>query len=192
MRSTFLLQREFDLMCREDKRRALRVSKPVGVQRSSYTISILLRYGVTIHFVSGLMHWLVSQSLLLTLQDQYGAVDVRHSFSTCGFSALAVFVTLPAGLAQILVMVLLGFRKCDGVMRMVSTNSRAISAAWHVLEEDRAEAHLVLVIRGVVEMREDGIGHCSFTTAPQEGPEVNGQGVREVSMPKALLVSTNK
>ncbi|KAK7983598.1 P-loop containing nucleoside triphosphate hydrolase protein [Apiospora arundinis] len=182
MLSAFLVQREFALMHREDRRRPLRVSEPVGLQRSSYTISIPLRYGVPLLVASGLMHWLISQSLFLAriaaLQDQHGTVNVRDSFSTCGYSPIAVLATVLAGLAQTVAVVLLGFRKYDGVMRMVSTNSRAISAACHVLEGDQGEGYLLPLRWGVVEQNEDGVGHCTFTTAPQEGPAVSGQGMR--------------
>ncbi|KAK6860389.1 hypothetical protein PG995_004025 [Apiospora arundinis] len=182
MLSAFLVQREFALMHREDRRRPLRVSEPVGLQRSSYTISIPLRYGVPLLVASGLMHWLISQSLFLAriaaLQDQHGTVNVRDSFSTCGYSPIAVLATVLAGLVQTVAVVLLGFRKYDGVMRMVSTNSLAISAACHVLEGDQAEGYLLPLRWGVVELNEDGVSHCTFTTAPQEGPAVSGQGMR--------------
>jgi hypothetical protein len=65
----------------------------------------------------------------------------------------------------VLAIIALGFRKYDGTMRMISTNSLAISAACHVLQEDRASGYLLPVKWGVVEMR-NGIGKCAFTTAP--------------------------
>jgi hypothetical protein len=68
-------------------------------------------------------------------------------------------------LTLVVAIVVAGFRKYDGTMRMVSTNSRAISAACHVLEEDRESGYLLPVQWGVVEMRE-GIGKVAFTTAP--------------------------
>jgi hypothetical protein len=51
-------------------------------------------------------------------------------------------------------------------MSMVSTNSMAISAACHALPEDREFGHHLPLQWGVVEIGEDGIGHCAFTTAP--------------------------
>lgn len=83
-----------------------------------------------------------------------------------------------AGLIQVLAVVVLGLRKYDGVMRMVSTNSQAISAACHPLGGDQKEGYLLPLRWGVVELKEDGVGHCTFTTAPQEGPLVRGQGIR--------------
>ena len=51
-------------------------------------------------------------------------------------------------------------------MSMVSTNSMAISAACHSLPEDREFGHQLPLQWGVVEVNQEGIGHCAFTTAP--------------------------
>lgn len=64
----------------------------------------------------------------------------------------------------VLVLVGLGFRRYNGTMPLVSTNSRAISAACHPPDEDKHDGHLFPVIWGVTEI-EDGIGHCTVTTA---------------------------
>lgn len=96
MLSTFLVQREFSLMHKPEKRKPLRVSEPMGIQRSSYFISLPLRYGIPLYATSGLMHWLVSQSLFLariTAVDPDGQDDSKHSFSTCGYSPIATFIS---------------------------------------------------------------------------------------------------
>lgn len=103
MLSTFLVQREFSRMCLKE-RKPLRVSEPIGIQRSSYFISLPLRYGIPLYTSSGLMHWLVSQSLFLARITAIcadgspevcpgGQVDVANSFSTCGYSPIAVFIS---------------------------------------------------------------------------------------------------
>lgn len=94
MLSTFMVQREFDQM--DTKRKPLRVSEPTGIQRSSYFISLPLRYGVPFYVTSGLMHWLISQSLFLArvtavLPDD--VVDQDNSFSTTGYSPIAIFIS---------------------------------------------------------------------------------------------------
>lgn len=63
--------------------------------------------------------------------------------------------------------VLISLRKYDGTMSMVSTNSRAISSACHVLQEDQADGYLLPVRWGCVEVT-DGVGKCTFTTAPDD------------------------
>lgn len=94
MLSTFMVQREFSKM--NSRRKPLRVSEPTGIQRSSYFISLPLRYGVPYYATSGLMHWLISRSLFLAritavLPD--GSVDSENSFSTCGYSPIAIFIS---------------------------------------------------------------------------------------------------
>lgn len=42
------------------------------------------------------MHWLISQSLFLariTAVFPDGSVDVQNSFSTCGYSPIAIFIS---------------------------------------------------------------------------------------------------
>ncbi|KAK1757299.1 hypothetical protein QBC47DRAFT_442112 [Echria macrotheca] len=169
MLSAFLVQLEFSRMYKV--RKPLRVSEPTGIQRSSYFISLPLRYGIPLYASSGVMHWLLSQSLFLariTAFHPSGEVDALDSFSTCGYSPIAIIISMMLGIAFLAVVVGLGFRRYDGVMRMVATNSRAISAACHVLEEDREDGYLLPVQWGVVSMTK-GVGKCTFTTAPRPG-----------------------
>lgn len=94
MLSTFLVQREFSRMYKV--RKPLRVSEPLGIQRSSYFISLPLRYGIPLYASSGFLHWLISQSLFLariTALWPDGTVDTRNSFSTCGASPIAVIIS---------------------------------------------------------------------------------------------------
>ena len=94
MLATFLVQREFDQM--NGRRKPLRVSEPIGIQRSSYFISMPLRFGIPLYAMSWLMHWLISQSLFLAritavLPDQ--GTDAYNSFSACAYSPIAVFIS---------------------------------------------------------------------------------------------------
>lgn len=97
MLSTFLVQREFSLMCKEEKRKTLRVSEPVGIQRGSYFISLPLRYGIPLYLSSGIMHWLISQSLFLAritaLNPADGTPNLENSFSSCGYSPIALCIS---------------------------------------------------------------------------------------------------
>lgn len=96
MLSTFLVQREFSHMHKEQKRKPLRVSEPIGIQRGSYFISLPLRYGIPLYASSGIMHWLISQSLFLariTALDPDGTTNAATSFSTCGYSPIAIFIS---------------------------------------------------------------------------------------------------
>ncbi|ROV95501.1 hypothetical protein VPNG_08901 [Cytospora leucostoma] len=116
MLSTFLVQREFSHMYKEAKRKPLRVSEPIGIQRGSYFISLPLRYGIPLYVSSGIMHWAISQSLFLariTALNADGSPDVKNSFSTCGYSPIAIFVSLLLGLLLVLAIIGISFRKYD-------------------------------------------------------------------------------
>ena len=47
------------------KRKPLRVTSPVGAQRSTYRLQLPYKYGIPLTVLSGTLHWLVSQSLCL-------------------------------------------------------------------------------------------------------------------------------
>ncbi|KAI1856560.1 hypothetical protein JX265_011519 [Neoarthrinium moseri] len=180
MLSTFMVQREFSLMHKPGKRKPLRVSEPTGIQRSSYFISLPLRYGIPLYASSGMMHWLISQSLFLariTAIDPDGRYDSTYSFSTCGYSPIAIFITILVGVTLVVGIVAIGARKYDGTMSMVSTNSRAISAACHVLEGDREHGYILPIQWGVVHAKGD-VGHCAFTTAPDSKLQKLQQGMK--------------
>ncbi|KAI3323509.1 hypothetical protein HD806DRAFT_535336 [Xylariaceae sp. AK1471] len=171
MLSTFLVQREFSRMHLDKNRKPLRVSEPVGIQRSSYFISLPWRYGIPLYGSSALMHWLVSQSLFLariTALNPDGTLDTVNSFSTTGCSPIAVIITMVVGFVLVAAIILIGCRRYDGTMRMVSTNSLAISAACHVPDNDQVHGYQLPVRWGVVEIDDKGVGHCAFTTAPDE------------------------
>ncbi|KAF2971938.1 hypothetical protein GQX73_g1523 [Xylaria multiplex] len=92
--TTFLIQREFSLMY--SHRKALRVSEPVGIQRSSYFISLPLRYGIPLNVSSALLHWLISQSFFIsriTALKPDGIEDYENTFSTLGNSPIAIIAS---------------------------------------------------------------------------------------------------
>ncbi|KAI0183494.1 hypothetical protein EV127DRAFT_352591 [Xylaria flabelliformis] len=169
MLTTFLVQREFSLMYAKAHRKTLRVSEPVGIQRSSYFISVPLRYGIPFNLFSAVFHWLISQSYFIariTALLPNGNEDYGNSFTTLGYSPYAMIITGGTAFINLMTIVLIGCRRYDYTMRMLSTNSMAISAACHVLDEDREYGDQLPLQWGVLEIGEDGIGHCSFTTAP--------------------------
>jgi hypothetical protein len=89
--STFLVADE--LVGFSKTRKSLRVSAPVGIQRSSYFVSMPARYGVPMIVTIGLLHWTVSQSLFVICIDRYysnGLEDTSQRYVTSGFSCVAI------------------------------------------------------------------------------------------------------
>ncbi|KAL8916213.1 MAG: hypothetical protein Q9208_008642 [Pyrenodesmia sp. 3 TL-2023] len=166
------------LLCREwtgyaQHRKPLRVTRPMGKQRSTYSLQLPYSYGIPLVLVSGALHWLVSQSIFLariTVFDSLDREDERYSVSTCGYSCIAIIsvifvstTTLVAGIAN-------GFRKYPAGMTLAGSNSAAISAACHAPAEDVSAS--VLPVKWGAVWTEGKIGHCCFTSFEVTPPVV--------------------
>ena len=122
------------------ERKSLRVTSPVGKQRSTYRLQIPYRYGIPLLILSGVLHWLASQSIFLVRINAYdyrGEAHPQNNISTCGYSFNATVVT-----AVLISMVTLlgyvnGYRRYKPGIPLVESCSAAISAACHPFEGDK-------------------------------------------------------
>lgn len=184
-------------------RKGLRVSDaPRGEQRTTYFLALPYRAAIPLMVASGILHWLVSQSIFLVSIEtliwdaysewqegksayvpatQYDYVGMSSGISpnvlTCGFSPIPmIFVMVIAGL-MILSLIVLGAKKYEASMPVASSNSLAIAAACHVptAEFECTNVALKKVQWGVVEEKNnEGVGHCCFSSLYVEQPG-NGQ-----------------
>ncbi|KAL4860499.1 hypothetical protein BDV12DRAFT_204986 [Aspergillus spectabilis] len=116
-------------------RKGLRVSTPAkGAQRRARFLSLPRRYSLPLLGVSGLLHWLMSQSIFLVrvlARDAYQRRDTSRDTTTVGWSppailtGLAVGLLLPAGVACLAV------RFFKSGMPVAGSCSLAIAAACH-------------------------------------------------------------
>lgn len=68
-------------------RKTLRVSASVGIQRSSYTLSMPLSYGIPMTILSSILHWLVSQSTFVVRINKFNYDgDQGRGWTTFGYS----------------------------------------------------------------------------------------------------------
>lgn len=121
------------------KRKSLRVSEPQGFQRPAYYLQLPYRYAVPLVVASGLLHWLVSQSLFpvnIIVFDVYGVEQRSRNVSACGWSPIAVLFTLILLGVMILILFALGWRKYHTGMPVMRSNSLDISAACHMPATD--------------------------------------------------------
>ena len=161
------------------KRNLLRVTTPTGRQRSTYRLQLPYRYGVPLLIGSGALHWFVSQSIFLARLDVVGSKilgKMSESFSTCGYSPIAIIFTIVLGFIVVLVGIANGFRKVKGGMPFAGSCSAVISAACHPPKAD-VKASSKSVKWGVVVERNPNdpgnrVGHCSFTSFEVETPIV--------------------
>ncbi len=155
------------------KRKALRSSKPKLGQRSTYFLQLPYKYAVPFLVLSGVLHWSVSQSIFLAQvasYDQTGKLVDPAIISTCGYSPIAILITIMMGFSLATFMILLGLRRYRPGIPLAGSCSIAISAACHGSSDVDTTAPLQW---GVTSKEGEEIGHCAFsdhnTHLPIEG-----------------------
>lgn len=163
------------------KRKGLRVSTlPRGSQRSTYFLSLPYRYSLPLLTFSGILHWLISQSLYLVSTKSYGDNLTREPADdtfTCGYSPPAIVSMLSVGAAMLAFLVLMAFKRLKSGMPVAGSCSLAIAAACHPSLPDGEDGAMggtaridgTLPLKWGVEMPEcDGIRHCALSSEPVE------------------------
>lgn len=165
------------------ERKALRVSSPTGLQRTTYHLQLPYRYGLPLLIVAALLHWIVSQSLFLVIVEKLDSTHTEKPsavVSTCGYSPLAMLCGIGVGIFTLVFGLVTGLRRYRGAIPLVASCSAAISAACHPPHGDMF-ASQKRVMFGEVKVKvgsssnEDdsggkGNGHCCFTSFPVTPP----------------------
>jgi hypothetical protein len=157
-------------------RKGLRVSgDAAGYQRSTYFLALPYRFGLPLMALSGILHWLVSQSIFLVDIDyrrHLGSEDAwvtDQSELSCGYSPLAIIFTLISGVLMLVAVAGFGSIRLRSNMPVVANSSSAIAAACQMpVAEHEKGASGLKVQWGVTSYDEDGVGHCSFSALPVE------------------------
>ena len=172
-----LLNKEWFDFARE--RKPLRVSKPLGKQLSTYRLQLPYKYGIPLVVLSGILHWLVSQSLFIVEIHAYDADGNKNetaNITAIGYSCIAIIMAIILGSIAIVFGILMGFRRYNGLMPTAGSCSAAISAACHQPHTDANASELPLMW-GVPEDESSDIaigaqvGHCCFTSYPVSRPK---------------------
>jgi hypothetical protein len=151
-------------------RKYLRVTKPVGQQRSTYFLQLPYRWSIPLMAISGILHWLLSQTFFLVRIDYFGSASASF-ISRCGFSVLCLMVFIGVALLLLTAIGVIGFWKMPMKMPIAGSCSLAISAACHPLA-DEIDPQLEMVQWGVVKVREgEDHGHCSLSSKPVTEPK---------------------
>ena len=155
------------------ERKTLRVSSPIEKQRSTYFLRLPYKYAIPLLGFSGLLHWFVSQSIFLANIDvygtrgDYGVLSSNDSYSTCGYSPIAMVFVIIFGSLLILFGPALGFKTYKTGIPLAGSCSKKISAACHI-PENKLELHPEQgplqwgVVPGVFD--KNGNPHCSFSS----------------------------
>lgn len=188
----FLYNRSYTAMCGmvewttfAIKRQSLRVSRPTGIQRSTYWLQLPYLYSLPLLIGSGLTHWVLSQSLFLvrvSFYDRYGQPAVpglsaeitptSNTITIPGFSPKAILAAIIISVIMVAVLVGNEFRRYPSPMPLVVNSSFAISAACHQPENDPDAAYQRVMWGAVSHPDGDLPGHCCFTSHEVEMPIV--------------------
>ncbi|KAL9071422.1 MAG: hypothetical protein Q9157_005474 [Trypethelium eluteriae] len=150
------------------QRKGLRVTDPVGKQRGTYFLQLPYRRAVPLVVTSGLLHWLLSQTLFLVrldIRDRAGNVITSESKSTCGYSLLSLVIFIAVFLSLQLVVLTFMLWRIKPRMPVAACCSLIISAACHPPDSE-LDPHLQPVQWGVVPAAFGTIGHCTFSSEP--------------------------
>jgi hypothetical protein len=183
------------------QRKTLRVTAPLGQQRSTYWLSVPFRYAIPMTCMSGLLHWISSQAFFLVqimVTDlKTRRTDPAEQISTCGYSPLGIILGTVTMTVIALGGIIIGFFQYPAGMPLAASCSAAISAACHPPPED-VDASVKPVQWGAVSTHMsqayqstldpflssvdtaqaseadylEAVGHCTFTSFPVEPPLV--------------------
>jgi hypothetical protein len=164
---------EWDSFAR--KKKGLRVSAgPIGSQRSTYFLQLPYRIALPLMVISGLLHWLVSQSIFLVNIQSPGdssADDIMDQLG-CGYSPIAIFCVIMVGIAMIILVLSMGMQRYKAGMPVASSCSWAIAAACHNYSAavDGREEATQRVRWGVTGTKMDGMPYCGFSAGESHAP----------------------
>lgn len=145
-------------------RKGLRVTHPRGQQRSTYYLQLPYRYAIPLLIFSGLLHWLISQTISManvSISDFRGKIIQIKSAGV--YSSLALILSASLGAILIIFALLFGLlRKYQPGMPSAATSSASISVVCHP-PEDEVDAALLPVMFGIVEAG-NGVRRATFSS----------------------------
>lgn len=152
-------------------RKGLRVSRaPIGAQRSTYFLQLPYRFVLPLMVISGLIHWITSQSIFLVAFDIYEYDGSRPKISSdhlrsCGFSPIAIISGIILGGIMVIAAFVFGYLPYKTGTNLAGSCSAAMSAACHNEELDGVDGQIAARERlqwGTRGTGSDGVGHCVF------------------------------
>ncbi|CAZ83959.1 unnamed protein product [Tuber melanosporum] len=155
--------------------RTLRVTSPRPGQCSTYWLQMPYNYAIPLMVLSGLLHWLASQSIFLARVEIRDPLErpTPATISTIGYSCIAIIFALTLGILALLAAIGMGYRPLASEITAAGSCSAAISAACHTWEDPEVivgkkvrwgDVGIVpnLVVRHLTFSSEGGVGKPVF------------------------------
>jgi hypothetical protein len=170
------------------QRKGLRVShNPQGAQRSTYFLQLPYRFAFPLIILSGVLHWLCSQSIFLVsvfldsssiFESALFAGDlpilfVPSEFAFCGYSPRAILAVVITGVIMLCIAVAFGRLRFRTGMPVAGSCSAAISALCHVPETGGGQEEARMLMKWGVTDEDAAYMHCSFSANEVEEPHQN-------------------
>lgn len=117
-------------------RKSLRVSRPVGEQRSTYWLQVPYRCGLPLMALTTLLHWLVSRAYYLVavhVYDVWGGLVPDRAYIGHATSPLALLLACLLATALLFGFCFLAMTRLSPGMPVVGNCSVVVSAACHPL-----------------------------------------------------------
>lgn len=147
-------------------RKPLRVSSHVGLQRSSYMLSLPWTYATPLMLAFTILHTLVARSCFLVRTTAFGPGSAKQSqrimssdASRVGYSSIGILLATLTGAVILLFLIVNSFRRYSAVpehLPRLAHKTAFISAACQRPEDD-TEAHLFAVTLMAVDAEPDSI-----------------------------------
>ncbi|KAG0126947.1 hypothetical protein HOY82DRAFT_542267 [Tuber indicum] len=157
--------------------RSLRVTSPRPGQRSTYWLQLPYTYAIPLMTLSGLLHWLTSQSIFLARVEIRDPLEKEISamISTVGYSCIAIIFVLTLGIAVLLTAAGMGYRQFATEATTVGSCSAAISAACHAWEDPDMIIGKKVCWGDVGIAQNFGMRHLTFSSEEGAGKHIFGE-----------------
>ncbi|KAI1094981.1 hypothetical protein F5B19DRAFT_489877 [Rostrohypoxylon terebratum] len=153
-----LVADEWTRLVRDGGKKTLRVTSPVGLQRSSYFLSLPLKYSIFLVAGSIALHWFISQGMFLAQTRSFGAGPLgqwhpEFDVSARGHTVLGIVLAITLGAILVLGLavnsVARGFRDISKGFQLLGMSSAGIGLMCQRPADD-TDTHLFPVSIGVV------------------------------------------
>jgi hypothetical protein len=158
-------------------RKGSRVTKPKGHQRQTYFLQLPLKVGMPLNALSGLLHWIASQTLFVVRmhrRNRNGLLEPDSSLAACGFSSSALLALLLVLITLSVTTSVLGFRSSPAQIPFSDSCSWVISAACHPDPDESDPATGRVKWGSISDRRGDdyAVGRCSFSCERVTKPKI--------------------